>query len=106
VLNCHLAVAVPEKRDACRLRVGSDVATWEEGRMLIFDDRNEHEAWNDSEGLRVVLLVYVVRPLPFPLSALNRTLLRLAACTTYARNLVKLADEHNIHAGSIEAPMP
>jgi aspartyl/asparaginyl beta-hydroxylase (cupin superfamily) len=77
LLNCHLPLLVPSEPNACRLRVGDDVATWEEGRMLIFDDSHEHEAWNDSESVRVVLLCYVARPLRFPLSALNRVVIRL-----------------------------
>jgi beta-hydroxylase len=71
-LNCHLALRVPKQRELCAIRVGNDTRNWEEGRMHVFDDRNEHEAWNRSDELRVVLLMYVVRPLPFPLSAMNR----------------------------------
>jgi aspartyl/asparaginyl beta-hydroxylase (cupin superfamily) len=43
--------------------------------MHIFNDRHIHEAWNKSDELRVVLLMYVVRPLPFPLSVMNRFVL-------------------------------
>jgi aspartyl/asparaginyl beta-hydroxylase (cupin superfamily) len=32
------------------------------GKTLIFDDSIEHEAWNDSEELRVVLLFDIWRP--------------------------------------------
>jgi beta-hydroxylase len=53
------------------------VRQWEEGRVLVFDDSYEHEAWNDAESVRVVLLCYVVRPLPFPLSAVNRAVIGL-----------------------------
>jgi beta-hydroxylase len=60
--------------------------------VLVFDDFNEHEAWNDSDALRAVLLMYVVRPLPFPLSALNRCLLSIAPWTLYARSLVRRAE--------------
>jgi beta-hydroxylase len=77
LLNCHLPLLVPDDPQACRIRVGQDVAAWEQGRMLVFDDSFEHEAWNDSESLRVVLLCYVVRPLPFPLSVLNRVVIAL-----------------------------
>ena len=44
------------------LRVGSEVRSWTEGRLLLFDDTIEHEAWNESEDLRVVLLFDVWRP--------------------------------------------
>ena len=58
-LICHLPLIVP--RD-CRLRVGNTTRTVEAGRMMIFDDSIEHEAWNDSEAIRVVLLFEIWRP--------------------------------------------
>jgi ornithine lipid ester-linked acyl 2-hydroxylase len=72
VLRYHLGLAVPEN---CRIRVGDRAEYWREGRSLIFDDTFEHEVWNDSDEVRVVLFVDVVRPLPFPLSAINRLIM-------------------------------
>jgi aspartyl/asparaginyl beta-hydroxylase (cupin superfamily) len=58
-LICHLPLIVPEN---CRLRVGNHMRTVEEGKMLIFDDSIEHEAWNDSDDVRVILLFEIWRP--------------------------------------------
>lgn len=58
-LICHLPLIVP---DGCRFRVGNEVRAWEEGRLLIFDDSFEHEAWNDGSARRVVLLFEIWRP--------------------------------------------
>lgn len=58
-LICHLPLIVPP---GCSLRVGSEVRAWQEGRMLIFDDSIEHEAWNRSDRTRVVLLFDIWRP--------------------------------------------
>jgi aspartyl/asparaginyl beta-hydroxylase (cupin superfamily) len=58
-LVCHLPLIVP---DGCRFRVGNEVREWEEGKLLIFDDTIEHEAWNDSDKDRVVLIFDVWRP--------------------------------------------
>ncbi len=58
-LICHLPLIVPE---GCGFRVGNAVRQWEEGRLLIFDDTIEHEAWNDSGEDRVVLIFDVWRP--------------------------------------------
>ncbi|HEX2762606.1 MAG TPA: aspartyl/asparaginyl beta-hydroxylase domain-containing protein [Allosphingosinicella sp.] len=58
-LICHLPLIVPA---GCGFRVGNEVREWEEGRLLIFDDTIEHEAWNDSERDRVVLIFDVWRP--------------------------------------------
>ncbi|HEX8380097.1 MAG TPA: aspartyl/asparaginyl beta-hydroxylase domain-containing protein [Allosphingosinicella sp.] len=58
-LICHVPLIVPGR---CRLRVGNEVREWEEGKALIFDDSVEHEAWNDSNATRVVLLFEIWRP--------------------------------------------
>jgi aspartyl/asparaginyl beta-hydroxylase (cupin superfamily) len=58
-LICHLPLIVPGR---CRLRVGNEVREWKEGKALIFDDSVEHEAWNDSDSTRVVLLFEIWRP--------------------------------------------
>ena len=55
VLRYHLGLKIPEPRAGCRLRVGEEVRHWEEGGSLLFDDTFEHEAWNDTDGVRVVL---------------------------------------------------
>lgn len=83
VLRLHLALVVPKPREACRIRVGKDVAIWEEGKCLILDDTFEHEAWNDSEDVRVVLFVDFLRPLMFPLSLLNRLVVWLISKTPH-----------------------
>jgi len=59
-LICHLPIIVPENCGA--LRVGNEQREWEEGKTLIFDDSIEHEAWNNSDEDRVVLLFEIWRP--------------------------------------------
>ena len=58
-LICHLPLIVPPD---CALRVGNETRAWREGELLIFDDTMEHEAWNRSAELRVVLLFDIWRP--------------------------------------------
>ena len=58
-LICHLPLVVPE---GCAFRVGNEVREWEEGKLLIFDDTIEHEAWNDSSEDRIVLIFDIWRP--------------------------------------------
>jgi ornithine lipid ester-linked acyl 2-hydroxylase len=59
VYRLHLGLVVPP---GCRLRVGEETRSWQEGRCLIFDDTVEHEAWNDSDQPRSVLLLDYLRP--------------------------------------------
>ncbi|WP_152569541.1 MULTISPECIES: aspartyl/asparaginyl beta-hydroxylase domain-containing protein [Sphingomonas] len=56
---CHLPLIVPPH---CRFRVGGDIREWRVGEPWIFDDTIEHEAWNDSDELRVVLIGDLWRP--------------------------------------------
>ena len=58
-LICHLPLIVPP---GCGFRVGNEVREWEVGKLLIFDDTIEHEAWNNGREDRVVLIFDVWRP--------------------------------------------
>ena len=52
-LVCHLALIVPPN---CGFRVGGTTLEWRVGEAFVFDDTIEHEAWNDSDELRVVMI--------------------------------------------------
>jgi aspartyl/asparaginyl beta-hydroxylase (cupin superfamily) len=54
-----LGLVVPP---GCLLRVAGETRAWQEGRCLIFDDTLEHEAWNNSDQPRGVLLLDFLRP--------------------------------------------
>ncbi len=58
-LVCHLPLIVP---DGCRFRVGNEVRTYTDGQAWVFDDTIEHEAFNDSEENRIILLFDVWNP--------------------------------------------
>ena len=52
-LVAHLPLIVP---GGCGFRVGATTIEWKAGKAIVFDDTIEHEAWNDSDELRVVLI--------------------------------------------------
>lgn len=56
----HLPLIVPE---GCGFRVGAESRTFEEGKAWAFDDTIEHEAWNDSDAPRAILILDVWNPL-------------------------------------------
>jgi hypothetical protein len=58
-LIVHWPLIVP---DSCGFRVGSETRHWEPGRALVFDDMIEHEVWNNSDHIRVVLISDLWRP--------------------------------------------
>jgi aspartyl/asparaginyl beta-hydroxylase (cupin superfamily) len=78
-LVVHLPLVLPS---ACRFRVGNETREWRMGEAWVFDDTIEHEAWNDSDRMRVILIFDVWNPL---LSAAERALTRklLTALAAY-----------------------
>ncbi len=89
VVRCHLGLLVPEPRERCRIRVGETLASWREGEVMLFDDTYDHEVWNETDGVRVVLFLDVVRPLRFPANLLNAVVLRLIAASPYVQDGVE-----------------
>ena len=75
-LRYHLGLRVP-KNDPPTMRVKDLYHTWEEGRSILFDDSWNHEVHNTSDDLRVVLIVDVLRPMPFALHTANWIITRL-----------------------------
>ena len=55
----HLPLIIPEN---CGFRVGNTTRSWNVGEAFLFDDTIEHEAWNDSNEDRFVLIFEVWRP--------------------------------------------
>jgi aspartyl/asparaginyl beta-hydroxylase (cupin superfamily) len=58
-LVVHLPLIVP---DGCAFRVGSETRTWREGEAWVFDDTIEHEAWNEGDQPRTILICDVWNP--------------------------------------------
>eukprot|EP01035_Chromulina_nebulosa_P004597 gene4597-6279_t len=58
-LVCHLPLIAPK---GCWFRVGNETRSWETGKAFVFDDTIEHEARNDSDQTRVVLIFNIWRP--------------------------------------------
>jgi beta-hydroxylase len=85
ILRFHLGLLVPEPRPKCRIRIGNDYRSWNEGEALIFDDTFNHEVWNDTEGYRVVLFVDFARPLKKPWHWLNERLLNMGSLAPFLR---------------------
>jgi ornithine lipid ester-linked acyl 2-hydroxylase len=89
VIRCHLGLIIPQPFFKCRIRINNDLAFWQEGKALIFDDCYQHEVRNDTDGIRAVLLIDVIRPLPFPLSAINQYLINFIAKSSLVQNGLK-----------------
>ncbi len=86
LLRGHLALVVPEPREACWIEVGDVTTPWEEGRCIVFDDTYKHRVENNTDGVRVVLFLDVLRPLKFPASLLNRIILQLIRLSPFIQD--------------------
>lgn len=71
-LRFQLPIIVPGEPGECRIRIESDMVVWSEGEPVMFDLACSHEAWNDSDGFRVLLMIEVFMPLPAGLALFNR----------------------------------
>jgi aspartate beta-hydroxylase len=69
-VTVHLPLIVPP---GCGFRVGGEVREWKVGSAWVFDDTIEHEAWNDSDEPRAILIFDIWNP---ELTALERDLVR------------------------------
>jgi aspartate beta-hydroxylase len=58
-LVVHLPLVIPE---GCGFRVGAETRPWIPGEAFVFDDTIEHEAWNNSDQWRAVLIIDVWNP--------------------------------------------
>ena len=58
-LLVHLPLILP---GPARFRVGNETRSWEMGQAWAFDDTIEHEAWNDADKLRVILIFDIWNP--------------------------------------------
>ncbi|HEY0749330.1 MAG TPA: aspartyl/asparaginyl beta-hydroxylase domain-containing protein [Steroidobacteraceae bacterium] len=58
-LIVHLPLIVPP---GCGFRVGAERRDWQPGKAFVFDDTFEHEAWNDSDVPRAVLILDIWSP--------------------------------------------
>lgn len=89
LLRAHLGLIVPEPSQDCRMSVGDEMIYWKEGECVVFDDTYPHEVWNDTDGVRVVLLIDVHRPLKKGLRRLNEAILRVARVMPFVREPVR-----------------
>lgn len=59
-LRMHLGLVIP--KEGCKIRCANETRSWEEGKVLIFDDSFEHEVWQDASSFRLIFIVDVWHP--------------------------------------------
>jgi beta-hydroxylase len=58
-LRMHLGLEIPD--GDCGLRVNNYIHHWQSGRVFIFDDKQQHDAWNNTASDRVILIVDFIK---------------------------------------------
>jgi len=89
LLRYHLGLIVPREAQRCWIRVDNQIRYWHEGGSLLFDDTFEHEAANETEELRAVLFLDVLRPLPAPERQINKAIVKAIALSPFLREAVR-----------------
>lgn len=85
ILRSHLGLIVPGKKGECRMLLEKQILHWEEGKAFVFDDTYLHEVWNDSDGIRVVLLIDTIRPFNKPYSQINKSIIKLITGSSHVK---------------------
>jgi aspartate beta-hydroxylase len=63
VLTSHLALDIPYSgENKCRLRVGGETKQWTNGSVYVFDTSLLHDAINESDRMRYILMIRLWHP--------------------------------------------
>lgn len=103
IRRCHLGVSVPE--GDCGIQVARRTCRWEDGRVLVFDDSFPHRAFNRTGRRRVILMVDVVQPMPWPwLDRLHRRVVaRVGTTRRYSATRRRAEERAAADAGAAAA---
>jgi beta-hydroxylase len=82
VLRLHLGLDITDP-DLCYINVGGKIGRWREGDLLFFDDTYQHFAVNDSDRIRAVLFMDILKPLPFHLHIINKFIIKISRIFPY-----------------------
>lgn len=61
IIKAHLGLYIPEGLPNVGFRVREEKQAWQESKVFVFTDAYNHEAWNQSEQQRWILLIDVVQ---------------------------------------------
>ena len=63
VLTSHLAIDIPENgNNKCRLSIGDETRQWMNGEVTLFDTSMMHDAVNESDEMRYILMFRIWHP--------------------------------------------
>lgn len=62
IVRCHLGLVIPQENERCALKVNNEIRHWQEGKVIGFTDAYDHEAWNNTDKQRIILLFDILKP--------------------------------------------
>lgn len=89
IMRYMIPVVVPKDRDNVFLCVNELKYFWTEGVGVLWDDTYPHKVYNNTDEIRVVIYMDVVRPLSWGLNRLNLFILRLACNSKIVKDEIK-----------------
>ncbi|MDB5222272.1 MAG: Beta-hydroxylase [Chitinophagaceae bacterium] len=89
IVRTHLGLIIPENNGECKMRVGKEMIKWENGKAVFFDDTYQHEVWNNTDKIRVVLLIDTVRPYKKIGAKINNSIIKGITESMYVKQAFK-----------------
>ena len=89
IMRYMIPIVVPKDRENVFLCVNELKYFWTEGVGVLWDDTYPHKVYNNTDEIRVVIYMDVVRPLSWGLNALNRFILLLACNSKIVKDEIK-----------------
>lgn len=86
VLRCHIPIKVPVDNKNCFINVGGQKHIWQKGQGFVFDDSYDHEVYNNTDEIRIVLFIDFLRPLPSYLQTLNKNVIKNIQSSDFIKN--------------------
>ncbi|MDV3347378.1 aspartyl/asparaginyl beta-hydroxylase domain-containing protein [Leptothoe sp. LEGE 181152] len=84
-LRYHLPLIVPDINPPT-IYIKDQPHTWQKGNSILFDDTHVHQVHNNASESRIVLILDILRPMPWPAHIVNLGVLVFARYT-YAKRL-------------------
>ena len=93
IMRYMLPLIVPDDRENCFLWVNGLKYSWENGNGVLWDDTYPHKVYNNTNQVRVLLYMDIIRPLDGFLENLNLTVLKLIKNSKIVKDEIKRTEK-------------
>lgn len=88
VMRYHLGIIIP-RSDKVFINIDNLKRYWKENKSFVFDDTLLHEAVNQSNEKRVIIIIDFLRPLPPPFNYINKFILKIISKSPLIQNIIE-----------------